>query len=247
MKLKHFVLIAVLMALLVPCQSHGYELPVSADDGVFARTVGLVKAPVPTGHAEICLNLNEYSEGGICLYAGVLIEQVMHEFQRVQAEVRRAERLAALTRCARHVSEGYTDGRGAGGLVAAPSAVKAVVCAANEIDTMPYSWGGGHNSEFAPGGKEKNSGPGYDCSGAVSYALHGGDFLESPLDSTGLSTWGEPGPGRWITVYANPDHAWMTVAGLTFDTSGTGGSGPRWHPSPVNLAESYVVRHPSGY
>ncbi len=118
----------------------------------------------------------------------------------------------------------------------APDAVKAVISAANAIATTPYIWGGGHGSFESSG---------YDCSGSVSYALHGGGFLESPLDSTGLSTWGEPGPGKWITVYGNAGHAWMTVAGLAFDTSG--GAGPRWHPSPVSTTEGFIARHPPGY
>jgi septal ring factor EnvC (AmiA/AmiB activator) len=119
---------------------------------------------------------------------------------------------------------------------AAPPAVQAAIEAANAIATTPYVWGGGHGS-FEDSG--------YDCSGAVSYALHGGGFLSSPLDSTGLSTWGEPGPGQWITVYANAGHAWMIIAGLAFDTSG--GAGPRWHPSPVNSTAGFIARHPAGY
>ena len=85
---------------------------------------------------------------------------------------------------------------------------------------------------------------GYACSGSVSYALHGGGLLESPLDSTGLTTWGEPGPGRWITVYGNSGHAWMVVAGLAFDTSG--GAGPRWHNPWPNSPEGFIARHPAG-
>lgn len=118
----------------------------------------------------------------------------------------------------------------------APPAVQAAIEAANAIATTPYVWGGGHGS-FEDSG--------YDCSGAVSYALNGGGFLSSPLDSTGLSTWGEPGPGQWITVYANAGHAWVIIAGLAFDTSG--GAGPRWHPSPVNSPEGFIARHPAGY
>jgi cell wall-associated NlpC family hydrolase len=118
----------------------------------------------------------------------------------------------------------------------APDAVKAAIEAANAIATTPYVWGGGHGSFESSG---------YDCSGAVSYALHGGGFLESPLDSTGLSTWGEAGPGQWITVYANSGHAWMVIAGLAFDTSG--GAGPRWHPEMVNSPEGFIARHPPGY
>jgi len=119
---------------------------------------------------------------------------------------------------------------------AAPSAVAAAIEAANSIATTPYIWGGGHGSFESSG---------YDCSGSVSFALHGGGFLESPLDSTGLETWGAPGPGHWITVYANSGHAWMIIAGLAFDT--VGGPGPRWHPSPVDSTEGFIARHPVGY
>lgn len=119
----------------------------------------------------------------------------------------------------------------------APQAVKEVIAAANAIADTPYVWGGGHGSFESEG---------YDCSGAVSYALHGGGLLESPLDSTGLTTWGEPGPGRWITVYGNSGHAWMVVAGLAFDTSGSNGSGPRWHNPWPNSPEGFIARHPAG-
>jgi peptidoglycan hydrolase CwlO-like protein len=118
----------------------------------------------------------------------------------------------------------------------APGAVQEVIAAGNAIATTPYIWGGGHGSFESSG---------YDCSGAVSYALHGGGFLESPLDSTGLETWGEPGPGQWITVYANAGHAWMVVAGIAFDT--VGGPGPRWHDPWVDSPEGFVARHPAGY
>ncbi len=118
----------------------------------------------------------------------------------------------------------------------APPAIAAAIEAANSIATTPYIWGGGHASFESSG---------YDCSGSVSFALHGGGFLESPLDSTGLETWGDPGPGKWITVYANAEHAWMIIAGLAFDT--VGGPGPRWHPSPVDSTEGFIARHPPGY
>ena len=106
----------------------------------------------------------------------------------------------------------------------APKQVLKAIAAANRIHTRPYIWGGGHRSFKSKG---------YDCSGAVSYVLHAAGLLPSPLASGSLSRWGSPGVGSWITVYANRSHAWMTVAGLRFDTSGTGeslnqGSGPRW-------------------
>jgi peptidoglycan hydrolase CwlO-like protein len=118
----------------------------------------------------------------------------------------------------------------------APPEVQAAIEAANAIATTPYIWGGGHGSFESSG---------YDCSGAVSYALHGGGFLESPLDSTGLETWGEAGAGQWVTVYANSGHAWMIIAGLAFDT--VGGPGPRWHPEPVSSTEGFIARHPPGF
>jgi peptidoglycan hydrolase CwlO-like protein len=120
----------------------------------------------------------------------------------------------------------------------APAAVKSVIAAANQINTTPYVWGGGHGSFESSG---------YDCSGAVSFALNGGGFLSSPLDSTGLETWGSPGAGRWITVYANAGHAFAVVAGLSWDTVGdTSGTGPRWHTTTESTA-GFIARHPDGY
>ncbi len=116
----------------------------------------------------------------------------------------------------------------------APQAVKDTIAAANAISDMPYLWGGGHGSFESSG---------YDCSGSVSFALHGGGFLSTPLDSTGFMTWGDGGPGQWITVYSNPGHAYMVVAGLRFDTSG--GAGPRWQ-GPRDPA-GFVATHPPGY
>jgi cell wall-associated NlpC family hydrolase len=124
--------------------------------------------------------------------------------------------------------------------VNAPAAVKRVIAAANHISALPYIWGGGHRSWQDAG---------YDCSGAVSYALHGGRMLTSPLTSGSFESWGEEGPGRWITVYANAAHAYMVIAGLRFDTAGdTSGTGPRWHPTVAAAASgSFVVRHPVGF
>jgi cell wall-associated NlpC family hydrolase len=133
-------------------------------------------------------------------------------------------------------SAGYISESQASVPAGAPPAVQAAIEAANSIATTPYIWGGGHGSFESSG---------YDCSGAVSFALNGGGFLSSPLDSTGLSTWGEPGPGQWITVYANAGHAWVIIAGLAFDTSG--GAGPRWHTEPVSSTEGFIARHPPGY
>jgi cell wall-associated NlpC family hydrolase len=121
----------------------------------------------------------------------------------------------------------------------APTAVKRVIASANHIRTTPYIWGGGHLRWASAG---------YDCSGAVSYALHGGKLLELPLVSGSFMTWGEAGPGKWITIYANKEHVYMVVAGLRWDTGGdlTGETGPRWHAEPP-YPKGFVVRHPVGY
>jgi cell wall-associated NlpC family hydrolase len=118
-----------------------------------------------------------------------------------------------------------------------PHAVRRVIRAANRIAGMPYRYGGGHATFFDTG---------YDCSGSVSYALHGGGLLSSPLDSTSFMSWGAPGPGRWITIYANPGHAYMTVNGRRFDTSGQSVNGTRWQAS-LRDTSGFVARHPVGY
>jgi hypothetical protein len=122
----------------------------------------------------------------------------------------------------------------------APAEVKAVIAAANRISTKPYVWGGGHRRWWDRG---------YDCSGAVSYVLHKGGFLTSPLDSTGLEKWGDSGAGQWITVYSNRGHAYAVIAGLRWDTAGDeSGTGPRWHPTLTAAAPGvFRVRHPAGF
>jgi hypothetical protein len=121
----------------------------------------------------------------------------------------------------------------------APARVKAVIAAANKIRSKPYIYGGGHGRWWDAG---------YDCSGSVSFALHGGKFLESPLPSGSLERWAEEGEGRWITVYANAGHAYAVIAGVRLDTSGDEGgeTGPRWH---LDLRDNvgYVARHPAGF
>ena len=120
----------------------------------------------------------------------------------------------------------------------APAAVKAAIAAANRINHRPYVWGGGHLGWASRG---------YDCSGAVGYALHGADLLEVTMVSGQLASWGEAGAGRWITVYANSHHVYMVVAGLRFDTRDAplGVSGPRWHRAGVD-SRSFTARHPVG-
>jgi len=119
----------------------------------------------------------------------------------------------------------------------APSEVERAISAANAIVGRPYIWGGGHGSWNSSG---------YDCSGAVSYALGGAGLLQAPVDSSALMNWGEPGPGKWITVYANPGHTYAVIAGLRWDTAGEqSGTGPKWHAEAA-YPQGYVVRHPPG-
>jgi cell wall-associated NlpC family hydrolase len=124
----------------------------------------------------------------------------------------------------------------------APQEVKDAIAAANEIVGKPYVYGGGHNAKFLSRG--------YDCSGTVSYALHGADLLRSPLDSSSFMKWGEKGAGTWFTIYTNPGHAFMVIAGLRLDTSAAGDpsglKGPRWRPV-LRSTKGFRVRHPDGF
>jgi len=129
------------------------------------------------------------------------------------------------------------DGRTASAPADAPQAVVDAVAAANRITRKPYKWGGGH-------GRWRDSG--YDCSGTVSYVLHAAGLIERARDSTGLTSYGSRGKGDWITVYANAGHAYMTIAGLRFDTSGRGEEGPRWRAE-RRSRKGYVARHPAGF
>jgi peptidoglycan hydrolase-like protein with peptidoglycan-binding domain len=119
----------------------------------------------------------------------------------------------------------------------ASGVVARVIAAADEIATRPYVYGGGHGSFQSEG---------YDCSGSVSYALHGGGLLSSPEDSSALESYGEPGPGRYITIYANAEHAYMVVNGQRFDTVALQEGGSRWSSSPGDDGGGFVERHPAG-
>jgi len=133
----------------------------------------------------------------------------------------------------------------------APPQVQSAIWAANHIQDKPYRYGGGHK-DFDD--------TAYDCSGTVSYMLHGGGLLDSPLDSSSFMKWGEKGEGAWITVYTNPGHAYAVIAGLRLDTSVAGmsrtrktkaavkafESGPRWRPMPRS-GRGFVKRHPTSF
>ena len=118
----------------------------------------------------------------------------------------------------------------------APAAVDRIIAAGNAIATLPYIYGGGHASFQANG---------YDCSGSVSYALAAAGLVSSPMVSGQFEDWGDPGPGRWVTIYANADHVWMTVAGWRFDTVAQAETGTRWARGGGEFS-GFVVRHPPG-
>ncbi len=136
----------------------------------------------------------------------------------------------------------------------APARVKNAIEAGNRIVTKPYLYGGGHGA-YSGSWSRAPLDRGYDCSGTISFALYGGGFLSSPLNSSGFMSWGAGGQGRWITVYTNPGHAYLVIGGLRLDTSvgerasaedRRSGRGPRWRK--YNRSPSgFVARHPSGY
>jgi cell wall-associated NlpC family hydrolase len=133
----------------------------------------------------------------------------------------------------------YVNGLAAAPM-SAPAAVQNIIWAGDQLVGLPYIFGGGHASFVSPG---------YDCSGTVSFALHGAALLTSPEDSSEFEVWGSHGVGRWITIFSNPGHAYMTVAGLRLDTSAaddpTAEQGPRWRPLRQGN-EGFTIRHPLG-
>jgi hypothetical protein len=123
--------------------------------------------------------------------------------------------------------------------VAAPTIVQAVITAGNEIARLPYRFGGGHGTFLDSA---------YDCSGSISFAFAAAGLLATTVTSGQLMSWGKPGPGKWITVFAAPGHTFMYVAGLRFDTVARAQTGSRWSNQPANEPNlaSFVARHPPG-
>jgi hypothetical protein len=157
-------------------------------------------------------------------------------------EVARELEQASGTKASRAID---TSGLTPGGLatipLAAPARVAYIINAANQVARKPYVYGGGHG-RLAGETFVDNA---YDCSGSVSFALAAAGLVDRPMDSTALSHYGKPGRGRWVTIYANAGHAFMTVAGLRFDTSGRAEGGSRWQARSRTVA-GFTVRHPPG-
>ena len=120
--------------------------------------------------------------------------------------------------------------------IEAPEEVRLIIEAGNQIARTPYLWGGGHGKWLDHG---------YDCSGSVSFALANAGLLAGPQTSGALMGWGKPGKGKWITVYSNPGHVFLVVAGVRFDTSGNRKTGSRWQ-SDMRCTGGFVARHPPG-
>jgi len=158
------------------------------------------------------------------------------------AQVRRELEQAFGSRAGRAIDAAGLD---SGGLAtvppSAPARVAAIINAANSVARKPYVYGGGHGRLAG----ETFVDSAYDCSGSVSFALAAAGLVDSPMDSSALARFGKAGPGRWVTIYANAGHAFMTVAGLRFDTSGRDASGSRWQADSRTVA-GFTVRHPAG-
>jgi cell wall-associated NlpC family hydrolase len=160
------------------------------------------------------------------------IRRELKEMNQALKAFRRAQRSPLA-----HVRANVTSGGRAQTPIGAPDVIDRVISGGNAIAKFPYIWGGGHGSFVASG---------YDCSGSVSYALAAAGLLDAPLVSGQFAKWGAPGPGKWITIYANDGHVFMYVAGLRFDTSFRDGPfGTRWQTAPRSLA-GFEVRHPPG-
>jgi len=162
--------------------------------------------------------------------------EIRRELKQMKRAVKALKR-GAPTRSIAAVRASVTGGGRAQTPLGAPDVISRVIAGGNAIAKFPYIWGGGHGS-FVDSG--------YDCSGSVSYALAAAGLLDGPLVSGQFAKWGAPGPGKWITIYANDGHVFMYVAGLRFDTSGRDGPfGSRWQTAPRSLA-GFTVRHPRG-
>jgi cell wall-associated NlpC family hydrolase len=120
--------------------------------------------------------------------------------------------------------------------LSAPAAVEQIIQAGDQIARTPYIWGGGHGKWLDHG---------YDCSGSVSFVLASAGLLDHSQVAADFMHWGKPGPGKWVTIYANAGHVWMTVAGIRFDTVARAQTGSRWVNQMTSTAR-YVARHPPG-
>jgi cell wall-associated NlpC family hydrolase len=201
-----------------------------------AGTRGAKQAPKPDDAPAAPRRKSHRSTGSNISPGAPSDAEIRRELREMEHAVKAFKR-GARTSATAAVRASVTSGGRAQTPSGAPDVISRVIAGGNAIAKFPYIWGGGHGS-FVDSG--------YDCSGSVSYALAAAGLLDSPLVSGAFAKWGAPGPGRWITIYANDGHVFMYVAGLRFDTSGRDGPfGSRWQTAPRSLA-GFTVRHPAG-
>ena len=211
-----------------PEAKHAFPLP--------EGTRGAAKAPLPGDAPDAPTRKAPQSEPGSEISPGAPTDAEIRRELKEMNQALKAFRKAQRSPLAR-VRAGLTSGGRAQTPIGAPDVVSRIISGGNAIAKFPYVWGGGHGS-FVDSG--------YDCSGSVSYALAAAGLLDTPLVSGAFAKWGEPGPGKWVTIYANEGHMFMYVAGLRFDTSFRDGPfGSRWQTAPRSLA-GFEVRHPPG-
>ena len=235
---RPFLLSALLLLLAVVvagCSSADGSRPAAASGDAATKTVPAngAEAPLPARHPQLVA-----PEAGVAIGAKGVDASGTPQYDLVakpptDAEIRRELAAANIPAGARAALR--PDGTAIAPLEA-PELIREVIDAGNRIARAPYVYGGGHRTFVDTA---------YDCSGSVSFALAAAGLLNEPLDSTAFEHWGKPGPGRWITIYANAGHAWMTVAGMRFDTSGHGPGGSRWTGASRGTG-GFVVRHPVG-
>jgi cell wall-associated NlpC family hydrolase len=201
-----------------------------------AGTRGAKKAPLPGDAPDAPKRRVRTSTASEISPGAPSDAEVRRELKQMEQALKSLKRRAGSAFTA-NVRAGLTPGGNAQTPLGAPDVVARVISGGNAIARFPYIWGGGHGS-FVDSG--------YDCSGSVSYALAAAGLLDTPLVSGQFAKWGAPGPGKWVTIYANAGHVFMYVAGLRFDTSGRDGPfGSRWQTAPRSLA-GFEVRHPPG-
>jgi cell wall-associated NlpC family hydrolase len=199
-------------------------------------TRGAKKAPQPGDAPAAPRRKARHSTGSGISPGAPSDAEIRRELKQMERAVKAFKR-GARTSSTAAVRASVTSGGRAQTPIGAPDVISRVIAGGNAIAKFPYIWGGGHGS-FVDSG--------YDCSGSVSYALAAAGLLDGPLVSGQFAKWGAPGPGKWITIYANDGHVFMYVAGLRFDTSGRDGPfGSRWQTAPRSLA-GFEVRHPPG-
>jgi cell wall-associated NlpC family hydrolase len=211
-----------------PEAKHAFPLP--------EGTRGAANAPLPGDAPDAPTRRLPKSEAGSEISPGAPSDAQIRRELKEMNQALKAFRKAQRSPLAR-VRAGLTSGGRAQTPIGAPDVVSRIISGGNAIAKFPYVWGGGHGS-FVDSG--------YDCSGSVSYALAAAGLLDTPLVSGAFAKWGEAGPGKWVTIYANDGHVFMYVAGLRFDTSFRDGPfGTRWQTAPRSLA-GFEVRHPPG-